>query len=461
MKKIYLALLICAVTQISRAQFVTQSASGKGTVILPLNGVSLGFDIGKTEIAVGANNYSKALIKNNDQLFKNWFFGGNLSVKNSSGIGNLVKSGDLVPEGNLLGFMGFNINNHQRLIDEWKASSVNKLAYLQQDRRKKLVKKYAQAIIDIIETSGDEINDVDFRTATLAKWIKKVNAAKDGYALSRVILDLKKEGGAKLEPFVAMSKDLQTIKEKEYQASLAKTDMTKEMDAAFSEFTATHHILRLTPFIFGGLEARSFSLYSGPSTVSLAKSFEDKLYRNNQVGIGINGQVGSFWVGITYAWIDGDNFSGLSSKEYTLQTKDTLHNQTLIAEKKITGYSGKYARVKSNQLNIDLVKEFRLGDTSRLITNVYYRGTIASRDTTALKNISGIGLGLYFLGNKGKFLGGLYVELPDIGNQAEKAKPIADQNIRPPLRRLTFGVVTKFSLSSIFGFTDRPKKPEE
>ncbi|MBK9719495.1 MAG: hypothetical protein IPO85_18660 [Saprospiraceae bacterium] len=158
--------------------------------------------------------------------------------------------------------------------------------------------------------------------------------------------------------------------------------------------------------------------------------------------------------------MDGDNFSNLSSKEYTLRTTDTSRNQSLISEKKITAYSGKYSKVESNQLNLDLLKEFKLGDTSRLITNLYYRGSLFSRDTVYLRNISNIGLGIYFLGKKSKFLGGLYVELPDINNNIEKSMPESERNIRPPLKKLTFGIVTKFSISSILGFVNRPRRPD-
>lgn len=106
------------------------------------------------------------------------------------------------------------------------------------------------------------------------------------------------------------------------------------------------------------------------------------------------------------------------------------------------------------------MKEFKLADTSRLITNLYFRGNLASRDTAYLKNISSFGVGFYFLGKKSKFLGGLYVELPDIKNNIEKAKPESERNIRKPFKKLTFGITTRFSLGSIFGWTNRPRKPD-
>ena len=246
------------------------------------------------------------------------------------------------------------------------------------------------------------------------------------------------------------------IRKRKLLDNLSKIDDNEAVNDASKEFMKNHFVKRFTAFIFGGIEARNFSWYRGLNPSSLPKSFIDTLYRGEQFGIGLNGQIGNWWLGITYAYVDGDNFSDLSGMEYTLRTTDTSRNQTLISEKKITGYSGNYAKVWNNQLNIDLLKEFKLGDTSRLITNLYYRGALFSRDTSYLKNISSMGFGMYFLGKKSKFLGGLYVELPDINNNIEKSKPESERSIRLPYKKLTFGVVTKFSLSSILGFKDRP-----
>ncbi|MEO8769964.1 MAG: hypothetical protein ABI402_07760 [Ferruginibacter sp.] len=158
--------------------------------------------------------------------------------------------------------------------------------------------------------------------------------------------------------------------------------------------------------------------------------------------------------------MDGDNFINLKSKEYTIRTTDISSNQSLVSEKKITGYGGKYSKVETNQLNIDIVADYRLSDSSRILVNPYLRSSLFSRDTAFLKNYTNVGLGLYFVGKKSKFLGGLYLELPDINNNIEKAKPASEIDIRPPLKKLTFGIVTKFSISSLLSWANRPAKPD-
>ncbi|WP_247237214.1 hypothetical protein [Telluribacter sp. SYSU D00476] len=460
-KRSILLLFLCISTLKGKTQFLTQSAEGKGAVILPLNGVAVGFDIGKSEITVGANNYSKALSSSNSTPFKNWFIGGNLSVKNSSGIGNLFQSGDIVPAGNFYGFLGFNINNNKSLLDAWKSSGVVAANKREQEKLRILFESYRSDIADYIKESLPFIEDETFRTSKGQDLIKKVSESPDAFALRRIIVAILADKDKRLEAFNIAFKALLEPRQRIYYESYSRDDETKAINLAFSDFIDNHTVLRLTPFVFGGIDARNFSLYTGLNTTSLGKSFTDTLYRGGVFGVGMNAQIGNVWLGVTYAYVDGDNFSSnLISKEYTLRTTDASGNQELISEKKITGYSGKYAKVASNQLNIDLLKEFALGDTSRLITNLYYRGSMASRDTAYLKNISNLGLGLYFLGSKSKFLGGLYVELPDINNNIEMAKPEAERSIRPPLKKLTFGVVTRFSINSIIGFVNRPRKPD-
>lgn len=451
--------MFCFGGVVSKAQVVTQSADGKGSLILPLNGVSLGFDIGKTEISVGANNYSKALDSNNIKAFRNWFFGGNLSVKNSSDIGNLFQSGDIVPAGNVLGFLGFNVNNNLSILVDWNKSKATEIENKEVQLRNQLRKEFGNRILRDAKNLKERITSEELRDEILKRIADSVLTYQNSYRMELSIELIMKDDKIDKDFVKEFTKTYEQRKN-EFRESSNKIDETKSINEAFSEFMKTHSVKRFTPFIFGGIDARNFSLYTGLNSSSLVKSFTDTLYRGGQFGIGINGQIGGWWLGITYAYVDGDNFSNLSSKEYTLRTTDTSRNQSLISEKKITAYSGKYSKVESNQLNLDLLKEFKLGDTSRLITNLSYRGSLFSRDTVYLRNISNIGLGIYFLGKKSKFLGGLYVELPDINNNIEKSMPESERNIRPPLKKLTFGIVTKFSISSILGFVNRPRRPD-
>ena len=183
MKNIPLILFFFFPIIVTNAQVVTQSADGKGSLILPLNGVSIGFDIGKTEIAVGANNYSKALDTNNNKAFRNWFFGGNLSVKNSSGIGNLFQSGDIVPAGNFLGFIGFNVNNNEKILDAWNKSKADLMAEKMAAAQNRLREEYGKRIFRDATTIMNFINDPILRKNTLIRIEDGLDKYKNSYRM--------------------------------------------------------------------------------------------------------------------------------------------------------------------------------------------------------------------------------------------------------------------------------------
>ena len=123
----------------------------------------------------------------------------------------------------------------------------------------------------------------------------------------------------------------------------------------------------------------------------------------------------------------------------------------MIKEKKITAYSGKYGEVVVNRLNFDIIAAFKLDKEAdnHILVNPYIRGNFFSRDTSLQLNTFNIGTGFYLFKKTGKFMGGLYIELPDVNNEIEKKKPLEDQNIRADFKRLTFGLVGRISINSL------------
>ena len=78
----------------------------------------------------------------------------------------------------------------------------------------------------------------------------------------------------------------------------------------------------------------------------------------------------------------------------------------------------------------------------------YLQSNLFSRNKLILPNTTNIGCGFYFFKNTGKFLGGFYTELADVKNSFEKMKPEEEQNLRTPLKRLSFGIVAKMTIGS-------------
>jgi len=454
MKKIIITVFILTTTTVSYCQFLTQSAEGKSSIPLPLNGAGIGVDIGKSEVTFGLNNYENVLSGK-----RKFLLGLNLSAKNSEGLANLFSSGSIVPQSDFLGFAGFSVSNNNSMIRQYNESKNVELLTNERKTKDSLFLVFKKEMKEQLFLASLKIKREIIRNEIIKEITLKIEEAKSIVPIRKYLKEFEKNG---LDTFKEDLLKRFELKEKEYREEYNKvsTEYNKLINQEFDQLVSKLIPFRSTFFLLGGINARSFTRFLQLSTPDFSKSFQDTLFRGGTFGLGVNLQVKNFWLGVTYSYIQGDNFSNLKSKEYTLRTTDSSGNQTLLREKKIIAYSGKYSRVETNQLNIDLIGEFNLSDTSRLLASLYLRSSLYSRDNAYLKNYTNIGTGLYFINKKGKFLGGLYIELPDINNNFEKAKPENEINIRSPLRKLSFGIVTKFNLSSIFAWSNRPAKPD-
>ncbi|MDP1818021.1 MAG: hypothetical protein Q8K92_26450 [Leadbetterella sp.] len=432
----------------TEAQFLTQSADGQGSILLPMLGMGIGFDLGKAKLTTGLNNYSN-VVNSKDLKFKNNFLLGlNLSVENSEGLGKLYSTGDIVPASNILGIAGYSYCNRQNL-NEKRHKKLDPLKIKSQKFTLELFSCNKENVLLTINSFKVQDNILQEKLDSLKNDVER---ASDNLSFDDVLLKFKND---KKIPDLLKEAISKAVKKCEDNLKENIEEINKDIFRTLDAFDQTHLYYRITPFIMGGIDAREFNLFS-LDRINLPHSFLDTLSRGGRFGLGMNLQVNNYWLGVTYSYVDGDNFSGLTSKEYIWRTVDSSSNQTLSREKKYTPFSGNYSKVESNQLNIDLIGEFKLNDTSRLIANAYYRSSLFSRDTAYLKNYENIGIGLYFTKSKSKFIGGLYVELPDIYNEIEKTKAKEDRNIRSPFKKLTFGIVAKFSISSLLNFRNGP-----
>jgi hypothetical protein len=264
-------------------------------------------------------------------------------------------------------------------------------------------------------------------------------------------IDELSDGDLEVQAVYDQVKEFAKLKQKEFQE--AKASSRNKVDDYGKQFFVTNHS-RLTLFAFGGINAIGFKRFTGIDSTDLSKSITDVGERGGQFGLGINYQWRNIWLGFTFSRSESNNFTLLKKKEYTLQNTVTIAPNTLIEETKITAYSGEYGKVDLSNVNVDIVARIRLDKEYKnyLLWNPYLRASVASSNTLLLPNKTNVGMGAYFLPNNSKFLGGIYLELPDLNNNVEKMKEAAEQNLRPPFKRLSFGIVTKFSLSTIMNW---------
>ncbi len=210
---------------------------------------------------------------------------------------------------------------------------------------------------------------------------------------------------------------------------------------------------RFTVYMSGGYSTSSFKWYNNLDNSNYINSFKDKLFSGYNIKIGANLNVGTRWLfGINGGYERVNNFSTLSSKDFTIRSTLTNANgQELTSEKKVTAYSGSYYDdINTIPLNADIIYFFPVSDTTTCAANLYLRHTY-SENAEKLPQTTNIGIGIYlFKNNASKFLGGIYFEVPDIGNNIAKNDP--DATLKPLNKRLIFGFVAKFTFASIFSY---------
>jgi hypothetical protein len=414
------------------AQLLTQSADGKSTILAKGSLISL--DVAETDLAFGINNLHNSVGDTSCAIY-----GGSVRAKNEAGLGNLFSSGDFAPSASLRLYAGWSWSNavlpniEERRADlnarrialerEFLETLQASLLLAVRQNRSALGDALYKQMLDLVQ-KGDNLMDIVGMAAPAPGDDPRL---KDAKARIREVFDKS-----------------QAVYMKDGEAINSDND---KIDAVEQGVKYTHGIL----YGFGGVEAMRFKMFNEVDSLVLSNSFEDQSFQGGHLGVGGNLQWGSLIFGASYSYLSTNTFGLLSSDEYILRETRLSGNQSLIQDKKINAYSGDYAEVEINELNLDFAANIRLDKASKnhVLINPYFRSQLFTRDAAALPNSMNVGCGFYFFRQTGKFLGGFYVELPDLGNNYEKMKPLAEQHLRPPLKRMTFGVVAKFSFRSM------------
>ena len=432
MKKNILKVVLLLVPIFSFSQGLTKNGEGESTILF--QGTNIGIDIGKTEINFGINNLDKTLGKN-----RKMFLGLNIKGENKEGISNLFSSGDFVPSSSLDGYWGYSFSN---------AIYPN-----YEDARKKILKKMELYDNELLNNFKKDIllsinkNTFDDKLKDFRKLLKDKLSAIEIYSEFKSVLKIDEND----IPEIQNAKQQIEIDYNEFEKKDKETEKTlSDALAKLIDDKAPKKYWKLLLFTFGGINGSEFKRALDVDITNLNNSFVKENFRGGKAGLGINYQFNNFLFGLSYNYIKTNNFDLLSKKEYTLRTTTSNSNQNLIEEKKITAYKGEYAEVEMNQLKFDFILNMKLDKeaNNHILINPYLQSNLFSRNKLILPNTTNIGCGFYFFKNTGKFLGGFYTELADVKNSFEKMKPEEEQNLRTPLKRLSFGIVAKMTIGS-------------
>lgn len=334
-----------------------------------------------------------------------YLFGLSAMGKNNNGIASVFDGGNLVPSGKITGLAGLSFSNN-------RTSSYDALRENFRSEEQRLIER----IVQLQE--------------------ERVRLAAAGQSTTTIDQEIAK-----------LTNRLDQVRTEAAEAAAAHTKTS---------------FWKLTFFGFGGASAKSFRRFMGYDPASLLKSFQSENFRGGFGGGGLNYQFRNLLFGATLGSYKIDNQDELTEKKYNWEkTTTATSGETIKEAQEIKAYSGTYRTGRKTILNMDLLLNLALDKFTSveqprnyMLINPYLHSTLKSSDEEFITKTTNVGLGLYVLNTKSKLLGGIYVELPDVGNKLEKGKAVGDAGFRPALQKLSFGITTRFNLQSFLRLQD-------
>lgn len=395
MKKTYGILPLLSLAISAAGQGLTDNKSNTNAILL--NGSAITINV--TEPTIQADVQKAGLFRGSRN--NGYIAGLSLSGKNESGVAGLFESGELVPAARLTALAGVTFTNNAGKSRELEREQLR-----------------------LRETSARERL---YQLALVKDQLRK--GKQDTTAVHRLIVELTE---TELKPVLVL-------------------------EAAAAESYGKVGFYKTTAYLFGGMSAKSFTRFTGYDRVNLLNGFTTESFKGGFAGIGINQQYRNLLFGATFAYRAEDNQSLLSLRSFSYQQTTTLNNQSLTETATIKAWSGNYATLHYLTVNLDMIIDVALGDPAKpaqarnyIFINPYARIITASSRKELLPNNSNVGVGLYLFNNRSVVLGGIYAELPDIGNnmgQIAAGPP-------PGYRKLSVGLLTRFSLQSFLKLAD-------
>ena len=417
------------------AQFSTESKNGSNAVLL--NNSAASINISDPKISLDWSSLPRFVEPKNFTIFGN--LGG--SAKNKTGTAKLFEKNRLTTESELHGVFGLMLSNAtgKKLMGERATLKEKKFA-----RRVYLLTEFSK-VIDAY-TKGQPLAIRKKFKDILNKKKTNLKDYLDNFAVHHASISI---------PAAIDTATMRAEFDRMYNdpAGLAEVDQLQKTLSEKLRNNIKSSYYRIMPFLFANINSSNFKQLSTVDTANLQKSFKEIDFTGKKFGGGVNVEYKIFKLGVTYAWNFTNNFASLEETDFLLRTISYLNiGQSITKEKKVTTYEGNYGEVLINELNVDLTANLKLnkGGSNFLIINPYSHSTNSSRTPSKLPATWNLGVGAYTFKKDGKFLGGLYIEFPDIKNAVEKNKEIAKQDLKPVGKRLVVGLVAKFALNGIY-----------
>ena len=426
-----------------KAQIVKTSESESSILFKNTN---LGLDIGKTEGSFSWLNYRNTVLYKPNSII----WGVNAKGSLSNDIASIVNSSEIQPSSQLSGVLGFTTSNgksYTRLITQ-EITDLSKEKEALELKLDTTVYKDLKAEIEEVDSVDanssdkiigllDSLKKKDYPYQNLAKWAEteKAKTADTDLVFFYTLIQLSTQNNKDIARYAIVSTRL-----KEGLNALADAVLKK----SYSRWNFYSHF---------GWSGQKYNVFKRVDTVSLDNSIEDESFGGFIGGFGVNWKYNGNWnVGIRYTYQESNTLYKLTASEYKLtNTFQATNGNTYTTETKKSAYPDVVDEVFLNRIDLDIMRSFKLNDDYILFLDIYYRHTQSNNQENFTRRTD-IGVSSSFFKSTGKFVGGVYVELPDVNQNAEKRKP--EPELEPVVKRLSFGVYARFSFTSLLGLSD-------
>ena len=411
--------------------------TGTGQSSILLETTNIGFDIGEPSLSFTTNNFPQSKLKSKGPI---WGF--LVKGKNDNDLATIFTSSSIVPSSELNAIYGYSFSNMEQI----SASYKNR------------IKIKADSIYLLSDTLNKKL---DILISTQANKISNIKAKE---YIQNVINTIFKNELLKYE---RLEKELKKISENNF-LDTAISKSSAELYASMKRNKLWNDYKRLTKEISGridsistenywkfsiyghlGLNSTKFNLYNGWDSMNIDNSFSKQTFNGSKGGFGLNLNIKSKWLfGFRYTYEETNNLSLLTPNDYKVTKTFKSGSTTGSSEVSMNAYPKTYKRAYLNNFDFDIISFLPLAKSNILLADIYFRFK-ESTNHSVLVSQKDVGISCSFFKEQGKFIGGIYLELPDIEQSVEKIKPVNEQKLTSWYQRLSFGVYAKFSFSSI------------
>jgi hypothetical protein len=417
--------------------------TGDGESSILFGETTIGVDVGKTEISFTTNNY----LDSKDE-FKGLLWGVSLKGKQKDGLSSILRSSELIPSSSIQFNLGY-FSSPQEDMKLYKPSRWNSLEEQEADLQDFLSDSLFIQIERNIKKDTSATNAEKLELINRAK--KALSSPVTKYKILKETFSQLSGNPSKSKAFRQLSSGIHTFLENHNKLNeLFKVSMelVKLQNEALREISETPY-KKFTIYGLLELSKGKFNTFDGWNPEDITESFDEVEFDGSRIGVGAGYRIGgNTYLGGRLYYEHTNNSSFLTSKKYEYEQTNTVGNETFTLKDEVTAYSGTYGELNVVGFDFDFLRYLKLGQDNFLILDAYLR-SIDSRDKELLPSKTDIGLSSSFFKSDGKFIGGIYLELPDFDQGAESLKEEPEFEIW--YKRLSIGLYTKFSFQELTG----------